>query len=94
VRRSKKREGGCMSVNLWWGKSKKKGKGVRGWWGKKRKEKRKRKNVIRGWWIKRKKKKDLEEGENIQGNRGRGMKKMEKKMYFGSCEKNKLIKIK
>ena len=45
VRRSKKREGGCMSVTMV-GRSKNKGRGVRGWWGKK---KGKKKNVVREW---------------------------------------------
>ena len=63
-------------VCLWWGRSKKKGKGVRGWWGKKRKEKRNEEV----WYVcgGGKKKREGGEGRIYNGNRGRGRRKMRK----------------
>ena len=46
-------------VCVWWGRRKKKGRGLHGWWGKKKKEKKKKKEMeggewgLRVWWQKR-----------------------------------------
>jgi hypothetical protein len=58
-KKKKKNEGECMSVTLWWGRSKKKGRGVRGWWGKKGKKKGRKKM----WYV---------SGEKKKKGRGRG----------------------
>jgi hypothetical protein len=44
-------------VCVWWGRRKKKGRGVHGWWGKKKEIKREKRNGewgLRVWWKKRK----------------------------------------
>ena len=79
-------------MKLLWGRSKKKGRGVREWWGKKKERKKKEKRS--GTWVvgkkrkdKRKNKKKKERERIYNGNRGR--RKMGKEDILGVVKKNK-----
>jgi hypothetical protein len=82
---------------VWWGRSKKKGRGVHGWWGKKRKEKRIMKEKRSGTWVVgkkgKKKEKKKKEREDIQRKQREREEENEKGRYFGSCEKKILEEI-
>jgi hypothetical protein len=78
---------------VWWGRSKKKGRGVRGWWGKKKGKKKEKRNE-KMWYVggggKKKKKKKKGRGERgriYNGNRGRGRRKMGKEGILGVVKK-------
>jgi hypothetical protein len=68
---------------VWWGRSKKKGRGIREWWGKKRKKKKKEKKCDT-WVVKKKKKKEKgggRGGEYTMAIEGEGGGKWERKVF-------------
>jgi hypothetical protein len=67
---------------VWWGRSKKKERGVRGWWGKKRTKKKKEMRRCGMWVVKKK-----GGGRIYNENRGRGKRKIGKGCILGVVKK-------